>query len=116
MSLGLVHAHYLWDWPAAERHYRRALELNPSSSAARQWVRGVPRRNGAHRRRAGDSRASEDGRPALARHPWRRKPSRCSSAADSMTRLPKQKLALEIDPGYAMALIRLALAYRRQRG
>jgi TolB-like protein len=26
-----------WDWPAAEREYRRALELNPSYATAYQW-------------------------------------------------------------------------------
>ncbi len=28
---------YEWDWPAAEREYKRALELNPNYATARQW-------------------------------------------------------------------------------
>ncbi len=28
---------YDWDWPAAARHFRRALDLNPRYSVARQW-------------------------------------------------------------------------------
>jgi len=28
---------YEWDWPAAEREYRRALELNPNYATAHQW-------------------------------------------------------------------------------
>ena len=28
---------YEWDWPAAEREYRRAIELNPNYATARQW-------------------------------------------------------------------------------
>lgn len=28
---------YEWDWPAAERAYRRAIELNPNYATARQW-------------------------------------------------------------------------------
>jgi tetratricopeptide (TPR) repeat protein len=31
-SLGFVHFHYDWDWPAAEKECRRAIELNPQSA------------------------------------------------------------------------------------
>jgi tetratricopeptide (TPR) repeat protein len=34
-SLGLVKFFYDWDWPEAEREFRRALELNPNSAEAR---------------------------------------------------------------------------------
>ncbi|HEY6943616.1 MAG TPA: winged helix-turn-helix domain-containing protein [Candidatus Acidoferrum sp.] len=30
VRLGYVHLFFDWDWPAAEREYRRALEINPS--------------------------------------------------------------------------------------
>ena len=33
-NLGYVHLFYDWDWPAAEKEYRRALEINPSSPEA----------------------------------------------------------------------------------
>ncbi|HEX6737557.1 MAG TPA: tetratricopeptide repeat protein, partial [Vicinamibacteria bacterium] len=36
-SLAYVAHRYAWDWPAAERSYRRALELNPSYATARHW-------------------------------------------------------------------------------
>jgi serine/threonine-protein kinase len=36
-SLGWVTFIYDWDWPAAEREFRRAIELNPRYSVARQW-------------------------------------------------------------------------------
>jgi len=36
-SLGWVTFVYDWDWPAAGRHFRRAIELNPRYSVARQW-------------------------------------------------------------------------------
>ncbi len=36
-SLARVYQQYNWDWPAAERAYRRALELNPDYGEARQW-------------------------------------------------------------------------------
>ncbi|MFQ5640904.1 MAG: tetratricopeptide repeat protein, partial [bacterium] len=37
-SLAFVLLHYEWDWDAAEREYRRALELNPNSAL---WTWGV---------------------------------------------------------------------------
>ncbi len=36
-SLGWVTFVYDWDWPAAGRYFRRAIELNPRYSVARQW-------------------------------------------------------------------------------
>jgi tetratricopeptide (TPR) repeat protein len=30
VKLGYVHLFFDWDWPAAEREYRKALEINPS--------------------------------------------------------------------------------------
>jgi tetratricopeptide (TPR) repeat protein len=36
-SLAYVAHRHGWDWPAAERSYRRALELNPSYATARHW-------------------------------------------------------------------------------
>ncbi len=36
-SLAWVTFIYDWDWPTASRHFRRALELNPRYSVARQW-------------------------------------------------------------------------------
>jgi len=36
-SLGFVKHRYEWDWPGAEKEFRRALELNPNYSTAHQW-------------------------------------------------------------------------------
>ncbi len=36
-ALGLVRLEYGWDWAAAEREFRRAIELNPSSPTAHQF-------------------------------------------------------------------------------
>jgi serine/threonine-protein kinase len=36
-SLGWVTFIYDWDWPAAEREFDRAIQLNPRYSTARQW-------------------------------------------------------------------------------
>ena len=36
-SLATVIADYYWDWPVAEDHFRRAIELNPNYPVARYW-------------------------------------------------------------------------------
>ena len=36
-SLGLIAMNYDWDWPAAEREFRRAIELNPNYATAHHW-------------------------------------------------------------------------------
>ena len=37
VSLGSVSALFEWNWPVAERHFRRAIELNPSYATAHHW-------------------------------------------------------------------------------
>ncbi len=39
-SLAFIAETYEWDWPAAEREYRRALELNPGYAQAHNWYGG----------------------------------------------------------------------------
>ncbi len=36
-SLAFEEMHYEWNWPASEREFRRALQLNPSYATAHQW-------------------------------------------------------------------------------
>jgi TolB-like protein/Tfp pilus assembly protein PilF len=36
-SLAWVKAHYDWDWPGAERKFKRAIELNPAYAPAHYW-------------------------------------------------------------------------------
>jgi len=39
-SLGRVLAIYEWDWPGAEKEFKRAIELNPRYAIAHQWYGG----------------------------------------------------------------------------
>jgi len=39
-SLGFIAETYEWDWPAAERQYKQALELNPGYAQAHNWYGG----------------------------------------------------------------------------
>jgi DNA-binding winged helix-turn-helix (wHTH) protein/TolB-like protein/Tfp pilus assembly protein PilF len=36
-SLAYVKYYYDWDWPSAEREFRRAIEINPNYATAHQW-------------------------------------------------------------------------------
>jgi tetratricopeptide (TPR) repeat protein len=36
-SLAYVKRHYEWDWPGAEREFKRAIDLNPHYATAHQW-------------------------------------------------------------------------------
>ena len=36
-ALGMVACHYDYDWPTAEREYKKAIELNPSYASAHQY-------------------------------------------------------------------------------
>jgi len=36
-SLGYVKDSYYWDWPGAEREFKRAIELNPNYATAHHW-------------------------------------------------------------------------------
>jgi TolB-like protein/DNA-binding winged helix-turn-helix (wHTH) protein/Tfp pilus assembly protein PilF len=36
-SLALIEENYDYDWPGAEKEFRRAIELNPQYASARQW-------------------------------------------------------------------------------
>src|SRR6185295_10002816 len=38
--LATVHTWYDWDWPGAEREFRRALELDPNDALGRNWHGG----------------------------------------------------------------------------
>lgn len=40
-TLGAIHAWYDWDWPAADRAFKRALEINPVYATALHWYASI---------------------------------------------------------------------------
>ncbi len=109
-SLGLINANYLWDWPKAEGHFQRALELNPNCSPARQWYAEFLGEMG----RIDDALATLEW--ARAHDPLSRSIRATRAFVLWLGRRFDEAIAevdqvLEIDPTYAMALIRLGVAY-----
>jgi tetratricopeptide (TPR) repeat protein len=108
-SLGFVHANYLWDWPTAERHFRRALAVNPGSSQARLWYAEFLAEMG----RVDEGLAVIE--PALVYDPFSCAIRATKAFALLMGRryddaIRQAELALEFDSQFPMALIRLGVA------
>ncbi len=47
-ALAILKGDYDWDWPGAEREFRRAIELNPGYSTAHQWYAELLSELGRH--------------------------------------------------------------------
>ena len=55
-SLGFTRLFYDWDWPGAERAFKRALDLNPSSAEAHNWYRAYLTAMGRHEEAIAEAR------------------------------------------------------------
>ena len=109
-SLGLITANYLWDWSKAERHFQRALELNPSCSPARHWYAEFLAEMGRI------DEALETIERARTHVPLSSSIQATRAFVLVMGRrfdeaIAQAELVLLIDPDYLMALIRLGIAY-----
>ena len=56
LALAEVKEEWDWDWEGAEREYRRAIELNPSSANAHQWYGSFLSRQGRHEEAIAESK------------------------------------------------------------
>ena len=62
-SLAFIHRHWDWDWAAAEREYRRAIELNPGYAMAHRWFGHLLAGLGRHEQSIAESKLSLDLEP-----------------------------------------------------
>jgi TolB-like protein/DNA-binding winged helix-turn-helix (wHTH) protein len=102
-ALATAHAWYDWDWAAAEREFRRGLELNPNDAMGRNWHGGYLSLLGRHDE-------------AIAEHERARELDPSSLIANAnLTRalywarrydeaIAQARTTLELDPGFGVAL------------
>jgi eukaryotic-like serine/threonine-protein kinase len=112
-SLAWVHQMFIWDWPVAEREYRRAIELNPGYVAAHAWYGAYLAAMGRHDEAIAEGKRAQELDPlslitsaALAR------PFYDARRYDEA--IAQSKKTFEIDPDFARAHYWLGLAYEQK--
>lgn len=112
-SLAFVRLYYDWDWPAAERGFQRAIELNPNYAPAHQWYSHLlMTRKKTSESIAEAKRAVEIDPLSLPAHMnlgWQYHWARQYDPA-----VEQLRRALEIDPNFEQAHWGLGLAYEQK--
>ena len=109
-ALAAIKLHYDWDWPGAEREFKRAIRLNPSYASAYQWY-------GTYLATMGRSEeaAKQDAR-ALELDPLSPLISTAVGlhlyyARQYRQAIDQHRKALELEPEFALAKLNLGRAY-----
>jgi serine/threonine protein kinase/tetratricopeptide (TPR) repeat protein len=112
-SLAFIAETLEWDWPSAEREYKRALKLNPSYAAAHNWYAGYLMYFGRFEEGLAEAKRSRELDPlslainnALA--------GRLLLAGREIEAIEQVQKTLEMDPNFAPAHTQLGWIYLRQ--
>ena len=113
-SLGHARFWFEWNWPAAERSFKRALELNPAYATARQWyasyLQTLDRGDEAF---AEIDRALELDPLSLVFRTAREGMLYLERRYDDV--IAESTRTLEMDPGFVLAYFNLGRAYSHQK-
>lgn len=113
-SLAGVLKSYDWDWPAAEKEYQRALELNPSYATAHRWYAAFLTAMGRHEEALREiERAQELDPLSLAismEMAWD-----FYIAREYERAIEQSQKTLELEPAFAAAFSTLGLGYEQTR-
>ena len=112
-ALATAHTWYDWDWPGAEREFRRGLELNPNDALGRNWHGGYLSLLGRHDEAIAEHQRARDLDPLslivnanLTRALyWARRYDEAIAQA---------RRTLELDPGFGVALFWLEGSLRHK--
>jgi TolB-like protein/Tfp pilus assembly protein PilF len=112
-ALAAVKADYDWDWPGAEREFRRAIELNPGYATAHQWYAELLSELGRHEEALAEIKQAQQLDPfsliinAVSGDALR-------SAGQYDLAIEQLRKTLEIDPNFAHAHFHLAMTFLRK--
>ena len=113
VSLAHVKVYYDRDWAAAERLYKRAIELNPNYAIAHHWYAIFLSNLGRHSEAlAGIERAQNLDPLSLSINAWRGYIIALSGQPDQA--IEQLKKTLEMDPNFILARYRLGSVYEQK--
>jgi TolB-like protein/DNA-binding winged helix-turn-helix (wHTH) protein/Tfp pilus assembly protein PilF len=112
-ALAAVKVDYDWDWPGAEREFRRAIELNPGYATAHQWYAEILSELGRHEEALAEIKRAQQLDPfSLIINAVSGDALRCAGQYDLAIKQLRQ--TLEIDPNFAHAYFHLGMTYLRK--
>jgi TolB-like protein/Tfp pilus assembly protein PilF len=112
-ALAAVKEDYDWDWPGAEREFRRAIELNPGYATAHQWYAELLSELGRHEEALSEIKQAQQLDPfSLIINAV--KGDALRSAGQYDLAIEQLRNTLEIDPNFAHAHFHLGMTYLRK--
>jgi len=112
-ALATVKSEYEWNWPGAEREFRRAIELNPGYATAHQWYGELLSQLGRHEEALAEINQAQQLDPLSliinASRGW----LLLTAGRDDLA-IEQLRRTLEIDPHFAHAHFFLGYAYLRK--
>ncbi|MGH9814035.1 MAG: tetratricopeptide repeat protein, partial [Candidatus Acidiferrales bacterium] len=112
-SLAAAYQYYDWDWAAAEREFRRAIELNPNYASAHQWYANYLVMFGRHAESLAEARRARELDPLSliinVTFGWRFYFARRYDDA-----LAQHRKTAELDPNFALARYSLGMTYEQK--
>jgi DNA-binding winged helix-turn-helix (wHTH) protein/TolB-like protein/Flp pilus assembly protein TadD len=110
IALGLIAYWYDWDWEAAERHYKRAVELNPNIAEAHSAYAYLFSNTGRHEQAIAESRRGRELDPlALGKNATEAQFLFYAGRGDEAVERIKQ--TLDLDPNFWLAHLVLSKIY-----
>ena len=113
LALAEINLYSDWDFPAAEKEFKRALELDSSNAQSHQWYAEFLSLMGRHAEAIAEIQTAEQLDP-LAMIIYHQAGQVFQAARQYDKALQQYRRALQIQPGFGPTYSAMALAYRRQ--